>query len=141
MINRIIDGISLALNAEFGDDYRIHTELIEQGLVEPCFSIVCLNPNSEQSLGNRYFRQNKFCVHYFPDSENKVSECMNVLERLLDCLEIITVDDSPTRGIKMSGEMDGGVLHFFVNYDFYVIKQTEEADAMEHMELKQETGG
>ena len=39
MINKIIDGISVAINSEFGDPYEIYTESIEQGLVEPCFSI------------------------------------------------------------------------------------------------------
>ena len=43
MINEIIDGISVAINTEFGDDYEIYTESIEQGLEEPCFSILCLN--------------------------------------------------------------------------------------------------
>lgn len=39
MINKIIDGISISLNAEFGDDYKIYTESIEQGLKEPCFRL------------------------------------------------------------------------------------------------------
>ena len=50
MINKIIDGISIALNAEFGNDYEIYTDNIEQGLKEPCFSIVCLNPRMNQFL-------------------------------------------------------------------------------------------
>ena len=50
MINKIIDGISVAINAEFGDDYEIYTESVEQGLNEPCFSILCLNPTNEQFL-------------------------------------------------------------------------------------------
>ena len=29
MINKIIDGISVAINAEFGDDYEIYTESVE----------------------------------------------------------------------------------------------------------------
>ena len=66
MINKIIDGISVAINAEFGYDYEIYTESVEQGLNEPCFSILCLNPTNEQFLGRRYFRNNQFCIHYFP---------------------------------------------------------------------------
>ena len=67
MINSIIDEISIAINAEFGDDYKIHTESIEQGLVEPCFSIVCINPTNKLFLGNtsesRHYRTNQFCIH------------------------------------------------------------------------------
>lgn len=39
MINKVIDGISKAINEEFGDEYNIYTEEIEQGLKEPCFSM------------------------------------------------------------------------------------------------------
>ena len=37
MINKIIDGICAVINLEFGDEYEIYTESIEQGLEEPCF--------------------------------------------------------------------------------------------------------
>ena len=86
MINQIIDGISVAINSEFGDPYEIYTESIEQGLVEPCFSILCLNPTINQVLGKRYFRRNQFCIHYFPSSDEKRSECQAVFERLLNAL-------------------------------------------------------
>lgn len=36
MIDKIIDAISTTIYAEFGDDYEIYTESIEQGLKEPC---------------------------------------------------------------------------------------------------------
>ena len=69
MINEIISGISVAINFEFGDDCEIYKGSVEQGLKEPCFSIVCLNPNITQVLGKRYFRTNRFCIHYFPSSD------------------------------------------------------------------------
>lgn len=93
MINKIIDGISISLNAEFGDDYKIYTESIEQGLKEPCFSIVCVNPTNELFRGKKYFRKNLFCIQYFPKGEDKRSECMDVLERMFNCLEVIKVGE------------------------------------------------
>lgn len=140
MINNIIDGISIALNTEFGDDYKIYTESVEQGLIEPCFSIVPVNPNNSQFMGKKYFRQNKFCIHYFPSSDEKVAECMNVLDRLYDCLEIIEVDAKETRGIKMTSEIDGGVLSFFVNYDMFMVKVDEQSQ-MESLDINQSTKG
>ena len=131
MINKIIDGISVAINSEFGDPYEIHTESIEQGLVEPCFSILCLNPTINQKLGKRYFRTNQFCIHYFPSSIEKQSECFAVLERLMKALEIITVTGDLCRGTDMHGEIIDGVLSFFVNYDMYVYKEKENEPAME----------
>ena len=137
MINEIIDGISVAINTEFGDDYEIYTESIEQGLKEPCFSILCLNPTVEQFLGKRYFRTNQFCVHYFPKSNERRSECNVVAERLYDCLEGITVSGDLIRGTSLHSEISDGVLSFFVNYDLFTYKHEE---TEEHMEiLKQKT--
>lgn len=127
MINKIIDGISVAIHSEFGDSYEIYTESVEQGLVEPCFSILCLNPTISQKLGKRYFMTNRFCVHYFPSSDEKKSECHTVMGRLMDALEIINVDGDQCRGTDMHGEVVDNVLSFFVNYDFYVYKHREEA--------------
>ena len=137
MINKIIDGISVAINSEFGDPYEIYTESVEQGLIEPCFSILCLNPTINQVLGKRYFRRNQFCIHYFPGSDEKQSECNAVNERLMNALEIITVDGDLCRGIDMHCEVSDGVLSFFVNYDMYVYKKEDaEQSTMETVSYK-----
>lgn len=131
MINKIIDGISVAINSEFGDPYEIYTESIEQGLVEPCFSILCLNPTINQVLGKRYFRTNQFCIHYFPSSDEKQSECHSVMEKLMNVLEIINVDGDQCRGTNMHSEVVDNVLSFFVNYDMYVYKEKDNEPNME----------
>lgn len=131
MINEIIDGISVAISLEFGDPYEIYTESIEQGLIEPCFSILCLNPTINQVLGKRYFRTNQFCIHYFPSSDEKRSECQTVIERLIGALEIITVNGDLCRGTDMHFEIDDGVLSFFVNYDMHVYKEASVEPVME----------
>ena len=140
MISKIVDGICIALNAEFGDTYKIYTESIEQGLQEPCFSVLCVNPTNELFLGKKYFRQNLFCIQYFPSSNDKYEECMEVLERLYDCLEIISVGDDSQRGTQMHGEVVDGVLNFFVNYDMFVYR-VESVDDMETLELNQKAEG
>ena len=140
MINKIIDGISISLNAEFGDDYKIYTESIEQGLKEPCFSIVCVNPTNELFRGKKYFRKNLFCIQYFPKGEDKRSECMDALERMFDCLEVIKVGEDLQGGTSMHGEVVDQVLNFFVNYDMFVYK-VESTDAMETMDLTSNVEG
>ncbi len=131
MINKIIDGICVAINSEFGDPYEIYTESIEQGLIEPCFSVLCLNPTINQVLGKRYFRTNQFCVHYFPSSNEKRSECQAVIDRLMGALEYITIDGDQCRGTEMHCEVVDDVLSFFVNYDLYVYKDVQVEDSME----------
>lgn len=131
MINSIIDGICLALNKEFGDDYEIYTETKKQGLKEPCFSIVCINPRQRQFLGKRYFKENSFCIHFFPSSNEPNQQINDVSNRLFSALEYITVDGDLVRGTNMTAESDDfGVLNFMVNYDFF-IKRIEESDPME----------
>ena len=131
MIDKIIDGICVAIGSEFGDQYEIYTESIEQGLIEPCFSILCLNPTISQVLGKRYFRTNQFCIHYFPSSNEKRSECHAVMDRLVSALEIITVDGDKCRGTSMNCEVVDDVLSFFVNYDMYVYKDVVVENSME----------
>lgn len=126
MINSIIVGISTALDAEFGERYEIFNEEIKQDLKEPCFFISCLNPTYELFLGKRYFRQNNFCIQYFPETEEKQHECMDTAERMMECLEIVTADNVQIRGTKMEYEVIDGVLNFFVNYDCFVYKIVDE---------------
>lgn len=138
MINKVIDGISKAINEEFGDDYEIYTEEIEQGLKEPCFSIVCINPTNNLFRQNKYFRQNLFCIHYFPSSKEKRLECQQILEKLYLILEYIDIEEvfegvktiNKTMGTEMNGEYSDGVLNFFVNYDMYVNKLEEKTTSM-----------
>lgn len=145
MINKIIDAISISINSEFGDNYEIYTESIEQGLKEPCFSIFCLNPTNELFRNKRYFRTNQFCIQYFPSTDEPKAECNAVLERLYDCLELITikVDELTgdlTRGSRMKGEVVDGVLNFFVNYDMFVYK-VEDKTPMEEMKINADAKG
>ena len=134
-IEKIIDGISEALNTEFGDEYDIYTEDIEQGLNEPCFSIVLLKPSVNQFLGKRYYRTHLFCVHYFPKSTNESKlECFKIEERLMNCLEYITVEGDSIRGKNMFGEISDGVLAFMIEYNMFVNKEQVVESAMETLQ-------
>ena len=133
MINAIIEAISIALNAEFGDGYEIHMEEIKQGLIEPCFFISCVNPTTDLFMGKRYFRANQFCIQYFPQSSDIQRECNDAAERMCWCLEYIAVDGDIFRGNKMKYEVVDEVLRFFVNYDCFVYR-TEQDVFMEVLE-------
>ena len=141
MINKIIDGICEKLNESFGDGYEIYTELKNQGLKEPCFSVMCVNPINNQVIGNRYLRNNLFSILYFHSSKEPKAECNTVLEKLYLALETIkiketnpdgTVKESLTRGTKMNGEFVDDVLNFLVNFNMFVYK-VEDAGVMEEV--------
>ncbi|MBQ9737919.1 MAG: hypothetical protein IJV75_00180 [Alphaproteobacteria bacterium] len=131
MINDIINGISVKLNEVFGSEHQIYKENIKQGLKEPCFNIVALEPTQTARLPNRYFRTYPFDIHYFPKSKTDAkTEMYEVAERLFIILEYIFVVDNLCKGNKMKFEIVDGVLHFFVNYDTFIKKPTVKTDHM-----------
>lgn len=136
MLNNLIDAIAIKLNLEFGDGFAIHKEQVKQGLKEPCFFIMLLTSNQKQVIGKRYFREHPFDIHYFPSTRDKNTECLDVVDKLNDAMEYITVDGDLVRGTKMSHEIVNDVLHFFVNYDLFVYKEPEVADHMEDLSVE-----
>ncbi len=117
MLNEVIKGISMKLNAAFGDEYRIYEDDVEQDLKEPCFFIAVLNPGLLTLCGTRYLKRNPFDIHFFPKRKSNV-ELYAVAERMMDCLEFITLPNGDQlHGTKMHYETVEGVLHFFINYD------------------------
>ena len=140
MIDKIVKAISLALNAEFGENYKIYTEGLEQEMENPCFFIICDAPRNALFFGKKYFRSNIFCIQYIPYTEDIRAECNGVTERLFECLEYIKVDDRLIRGKKMEPEVKDGILYFFLNYDFFVYRK-KDAEMMETLSGKVKAKG
>lgn len=141
-VNLIIEAIAAALNGEFGEEYTVYAEEVKQGLSEPCFFVSCINPSDRQLMGNanrhflaaRYYRENRFCIQYFPlDENNGRRESYDKAERLFGCLEEISAYGDIIRGTDMNFEYTDGVLSFFVSYNFFVYR-TREPTVMEKFE-------
>lgn len=135
MINDLINNIAIKLNSVFDSDYKIYTESVKQGLVEPAFSIVLLQAEQTPRIPNRYFRTYPFDIHYFPKTKTK-NEMYEVGEKLLIEMEYL---DNLCRGTKMRYEVIDDVLHFFVNYDLFVKKQVEEVESMAELTVNSKT--
>lgn len=125
MIEKTIYGISNALYEAFGEGYSVNTDDIEQGLSPPCFLIKTLVNERVRGLGDRYKQQQSFDVVYFPKGENSTLECAAMLSRLYDALEHIVIDGNMVWGTDLRGEIQDGVLHFFVDYNMFLMKQRE----------------
>lgn len=139
-VEKLIDAIAEALFQEFGSTYEIYTEKVEQGLVEPCFMIRCVNPTKNVYLGAVHKRTNQFVIQYIPSTAEAYEECVSVLERLFECLEDVTLDGKPVHGTEMNGEVTDGILNFKVNYDGFVLKGRSEIN-MENLEILTEAKG
>ncbi len=141
MINNIITGISIALNAAFGDGYEIYSEEIKQDMKEPCFFISPVNPSIREYPGKRYKRENRFMIQYFPESDSAGNaECNHAAEKMIWCLEQIVVQNKPVRVCNMNHEIVDGILHFAVDYNFFV-HRTKAEEKMERMQSAMKTKG
>lgn len=140
MINKILDAISNALNEEFGDDIEIYSEDIKQGFKEPCFFIICLNPTEKDFLGSRYLRKYLFDIQYFPKNKKNLNfELYSVQERLFNCLEYLETEGDLIRGTGRRGEIVDKKLHFFVNYNIFVVKKGPQDEFMENIKVDMKT--
>lgn len=135
MLNALIDGVVSAIDAEFGEGYPIHTDTVDQGLVEPCFTVRIVKPIISQFLGKRYLNKNLVSVQYFPSVYGDNAEINDVISRLYSILEIISVSGVPTRGTDAEPHVEDGVLIFTINYDYFTIQVTDE-DPLEDIIVK-----
>lgn len=140
MANDIIDGIVIKIDSLFGDDTVIYTEGIEQDFQEPCFYIKLLRVSQKQILNNRYYLEHTFDVHYFPGAADKNAEMYDMASKLAG-LEYITSGGSLKRGTRMSYEIVDGVLHYFVQYNYYAYLTKEEVEKMESISVHNGIGG
>ncbi len=137
IIQPIVRAISTSLSNEFNQfekKYNIYTEDVPQGFQEPCFFISCLHSSNKLFLGNRYFRENLFCIQYFPKEKNRAKEeCSQITDRLFFCLEWLSVEGDWIRGVNINYDIEETVLYFFVNYGLFLRKQTEPITKMGHL--------
>lgn len=135
MLNEIIKGISMKLNATFGDGYKIYQNDVEQGLKEPCFFIQILKPELSPLLGRRSLKRNPFDLLYHPSAPGNNAEILTVAEQLMECLEYITLPSGVIlRSTGINYEIVDDVLHFFVNFNHTQIKPYE-IPTMETLEM------
>lgn len=140
MVNNIIDGILIKLDSVFGADSVIYTENIEQDFQEPCFYVKLLSASHKLILNNRYYLQHSFDIHYFPGATDKNAEMYDAATKL-SALEYITSGGNLIRGTKMNYQTVDGVLHYFVDYNYYAYLSKEEAEKMQTLSVHNGIGG
>lgn len=141
MLNEIIKGISMALNAAFGDGYKVYQNDVKQGLEEPCFLVAVLKPELSPLIGRRFLMREPLDIHYFPAAPRNHAEMITVAETMLETLEVINLPNGePIRGTSMNYEIVDDVLHFFVNYNHTLIRPKEEI-TMETLDIEAGTTG
>lgn len=130
-VKDIVDAVILKLSQTF-PSATIYEEEIKQGLAEPCFFVKLFPVAQDKEFGRRYKRYHTFDVHYFPLSKDDANvEMHDVAERLYDVLEWISMGSGLHHGSKMNHEIVDGVLHFFVSYDFHLMRPKADVPKMQ----------
>lgn len=123
----------MKLNATFGAGYKIYQNDVNRASRNPVFHC-CPKPDISPLQKNRFMNRNPLDVHYFPTSRRNNAELFAMAGDLMECLEFITLPNGDVlHGTSMSYEVQDGVLHFFVNYNLTLRRETEET-AMETLE-------
>ena len=136
MINTLKDGIISALVAAF-PNVPVFDEPVEQGIVEPSFSVRCVEPQQRLFRGKRYYQEDLFEVVYFPPADNRYQSSNATVQTLFNCLEVITLSDKTTiRGRDMkSYTAEDFTVVFTVRYSDFLYKE-ETKDLMQTLEME-----
>lgn len=128
-VNDVRDGVIAALKEQFPNVNR-YGEEIKQGLPAPAFFVKLLDAAHDREFGRRYRRSHTFDIHYFSDTNATMH---GVAEQLYDCMEYITIGAGQSRGQRMRHEIVDGVLHFFVDFDFHVVRPAAPTPTMQNL--------
>lgn len=135
MVNSILNAVTKQLGTTFGNSYHYYKENVEQGLIEPCFTVDVLLPLQRSKSPVLYDRTMPVVLHYFSGSkENKKNDCYAMSERIIECLEYLPFKGALLRGEDISWEIVDDVLQVFITYKFTTMRVEETADAMDSLE-------
>ena len=138
-INDVRYGVTRTLDNQF-PDIPIRGEEIRQNLDPPNFFVKLFPVSNTREFGRRYLRRHSFDIHYFPpdptpgqqDDSNHQMHAM--AEQLYNSMEYIEINGSLCRGEAMNHEIIDGVLHFFVDYNFHVMRVAPTGPVMQTLE-------
>lgn len=125
MINEIIAGVTTNLYNAFGRSIRIYTDTIEQGLIEPCFFVLCVREGERPLLNARAIRDVAIVIDFLDNGNNNrlqamASELFKIMRR------ITLIDGSQLNGFDLHYEITEDVLHFFVTFKPVIYYNSEE---------------
>ncbi len=133
MLNDIIKGVSKKLAGEFR--CRVYQNDVKQGLKLPCFFVSVLKPGISPLGRNRFQSRNPLDVMFFPGDERDNAKMCEVAEKLVWLLEFITLPDGDLlHGTNKSWQIEGGILHFFVDFD-HTIRREADGEKMKDADI------
>ena len=87
-MNEVIkNGIADAIRKEFGDEYSIYADSVEQGVKKPCFFILNRKCVFDRLLGKRAAVTYRYGIEVYEDDREKLEK---VLMRLFAAMDMIS---------------------------------------------------
>lgn len=134
MGNDLITGVMTRLRDTFGEDTTVYFDEVKQELNEPCFFVRTLEISQELVVRNRYRRVYHLDIEYHPeDRQQTAREIADVANTMLMAMEYIYIGENLTRGTNIRYEVQDKVLHFFITFDFFVIRAKDRGTKMEKL--------
>lgn len=133
------NAIAQRLSETFGEGYAIYTESVEQNMQEPCFFILFLEGIEKQIIRDRYKKIYALDIHFFPAPGLHENEDIDMIAEVL-CDALLWIGILPGKLVKGRNthyQNIDGVLHFFIEYTIFVLKETQENDVMEQLDIKE----
>jgi hypothetical protein len=132
MVNLILNAVTKQLGTTFGNSYHYYVENVEQGLVEPCFTVDMVLPLQRSRSPVLYDRTMPMVIHFFSDSKENIKKILyDMGDRVVECLEYLPFQNTLLRGEDISWEIiDDDVLQVFVTYKFTTKLDTENEETM-----------
>ena len=133
MVNKILNAVTKQLGTTFGNSYHYYVENVEQGLVEPCFTVDMVLPLQRSRSPILYDRTMPIVIHFFSDSKENIKKNLyDMGERVVECLEYLPFQNTKLRGKDISWQIiDDEVLQVFVTYKFITKLDVENEEAIE----------
>lgn len=129
-ISDIETAITRKLRQVFGSGYKLYTDEVPQGFMEPCFFVQFLNLEQFDRLGNQWRVNTLFNVQYFGTGARnmtlKVQQALNIIELL---------NGQYMRSTAKNSEIVDGIAHNFMNFNFTLI-EVQAKEFLESLELE-----
>lgn len=75
-----------------------------------------------------------FDIHYFSEKEDINNDCLCMADKLYEELEYVPIGSNLYRASNMTHEVIDGVLHFFLQFNYKVIREVEKTPKMQTLD-------
>ncbi|MBR2593573.1 MAG: hypothetical protein IKD83_02995 [Firmicutes bacterium] len=116
-MDNIVYGVTMAIEAYFGDDIKIYEDTVKQGFSKPCFIVLPEKSEMKSMSIGRFLKTQTIKVIYYPDSLKERNEMEETAFRLSAALRKIKWQGDSYAGKNMRWEEDNEKLTFRAEFE------------------------